>query len=157
MQYGHNDLAAGRTAAQVEADLITTARHGKIRGAKVWITTQTPASSSTDSFATTVNQTSASINAELQTLNAWLRDGCPISSTTLAPVATGTSSGVLRTGSAGHPVVGVFDTGAAVESSSASGKWAVNGSANYATADGTHPSAAGHALMAAALNTALLT
>lgn len=146
IQYGHNDMAAGRTAVQIRADLMTIARQGKTRGARIWLTTQTPASSSTDSWATLVNQTTSAINSEKQALNAWLRDGCPIGSGTLAPVNTGTSSGVLRAGAAGHPVSGVLDTGAAVESSPASGRWVVG-----TTSDGTHPNAAGHALMAAAL------
>lgn len=152
VQYGHNDMAAGRTATQIRADLMTIARQGKTRGAKIWLTTQTPASTSTDGWATLVNQTTSVVNQEKQALNAWLRDGCPIDSGTLAPVNTGTSSGVLRAGVAGHPVSGVLDTGAAVESSAASGMWVVG-----TTSDGTHPNAAGHALMAAALSPILPT
>lgn len=149
IQYGHNDMAQGRNATQIRADLMTAARHGKTRGAKVWFTTQTPSTSSTDGFATLVNQTLGGATPEKQALNAWLRDGCPIDAGTLAPVNTGTSSGVLRAGAAGHPVSGVFDTGAVVDSA---GKWVVN-----TTSDGTHPNAAGHALMAAALPVGLLT
>lgn len=59
-------------------------------------------------------------------------------------------SGVILSGSANHPLEGYFDTADAVESARNSGKWVVS-----TTGDGVHPNAAGHTLMAAAINTNL--
>ncbi len=76
------------------------------------------------------------------------RDGLPLDTSTLAPVAAGTSP-ALRSGQAGHPIAAWIDTAATVESSLNSGKWRVDLGA--LTTDGAHPNATGHGLVAAAL------
>lgn len=79
LQHGVNDLRLGRTVAQIEADLQTIAATASITGKRIWKTTITPRSTSTDSWATTTNQspqidgTMASLNA----LNADIRAGLP--------------------------------------------------------------------------------
>jgi lysophospholipase L1-like esterase len=77
LQHGVNDLRLGRTRAQIEADLQTIYGTASITGKRVWKTTITPRSTSTDSWATTVNQT-AQIDgnmADLNPLNADIRAG----------------------------------------------------------------------------------
>ena len=68
--------------------------------------TMTPGHS-TDSWATVGNQTQRS--DDLPRRSEQLdRDGAPIDATSLAPVAVGTSSSVLRMGATGHPCAGYF-------------------------------------------------
>jgi lysophospholipase L1-like esterase len=77
LQHGVNDLRLGRTRAQIEADLQTIAATASITGKRIWKTTITPRSTSTDSWATTVNQTAAIDGnmADLNPLNADIRAG----------------------------------------------------------------------------------
>lgn len=72
--YGHNDLYAGtRTPEQVQADLQTIYDTVKSLGiARVWGATVTPYSSSSDSWATTGNQTAQEL-ADRTALNTWIR------------------------------------------------------------------------------------
>jgi hypothetical protein len=160
-----------RTAAQLEGDWLTIANMHARGGVNWYQCTLTPYSSSTDSWATTANQTNAATAARV-TANDWLRDGCPIDATTKAAVATGSTGAVLRTkyiswnGSAfvttgirmpGHPIAGAFEIADLVESARNSGLWKVDGTAfKYVNNDtfGIHPSAFGHAAMAAGINTA---
>jgi hypothetical protein len=95
------------------------------------------------------------------TINAWLRDGAPIDSTTLLPVAVGTSSGTaLRaayystngtlitaaSGSALHPCLGgIIELANILESAPNSGFW-TNQAGVALTGDGTHPTQLGHYL-----------
>lgn len=60
-------------------------------------------------------------------------------------------AGVLHAGTAPHPHAGYLEVADKVESARDSGLWVVNGSANYATADGIHPTAASYTLMSAAI------
>jgi len=115
-------------------------------GMKVWAVTGIP---STDAGNAVANST-----AIRDPFNAWVRDGAPLNPTTFAAVATGTagSSTVVRFGQSGHPAVGFFDTAAAAEATPITGLW----KAGYTT-DGIHPTDAGHAAMAAAINAAVFT
>lgn len=77
LQHGVNDLRLGRTRAQIETDLQTIAGTASITGKRIWKTTITPRSTSTDSWATTANQ-SPQIDgnmADLNPLNADIRAG----------------------------------------------------------------------------------
>jgi lysophospholipase L1-like esterase len=77
LQHGVNDLRLSRTRAQIEADLATIAATASITGKRIWKTTITPRSTSTDSWATTANQT-AQVDgnmADLNPLNADIRAG----------------------------------------------------------------------------------
>lgn len=151
---GSNDIYnVGRTAVQTQTDLVNGVYIPLWRAGKTVVAcTLKPRNTSTDSWATLANQTVAAQEPIRLAFNAWIRDGLPIDSTTLQPVATGTV-GALRSGQAGHPVSRWIDTASFVESSPNSGKWIVNGSANYATADGMHPTPAGAQILSAALIT----
>jgi hypothetical protein len=125
IEYVSNDInILARNASDVEPlnVLIATAvrRHGISR---VYLTTNTPFTSSTDGWATTTNQTPMSSLAQRILYNTWVRAGAPIDPTTLVPVAVGTS-GALVAGNVGHPITGIIDIAAPVESSLNSGLWA---------------------------------
>lgn len=152
-QYGFNDMGTlgNQTAAATEARLVLAWLRLGSRGAKVFQTTITPNSTSTDSWATTGNQTTTAWNSERIALNDWLRAGAPINSTTRAPVAIGTG-GALLAGSIGHPLTGYFEAADIAESARNSGIW----KAGY-TADGTHPSTTGATAMSAAITIPNLT
>lgn len=110
-----NDLVAGTTFANFQAQKI--AFWTKLRGLgvkEIWITTCTPVTTSTDSWATVGNQTVTAANTAIQLYNTWVR--------TLSNVTP-------------YGVTAVLDVCASVESSAGSGKWLV-----AATYDGTHPS-----------------
>ena len=112
---GINDLNSfGRTAAQLVADIATFAA---LFPNPLYCTTLPPVSTSVDSWATVVNQTTAASNANRVTYNNLLR--------------TGNVAGV-------HGYIEIAD---AVESSRDSGKWnaVTGGTAPSAyTADGLH-------------------
>jgi lysophospholipase L1-like esterase len=149
-QYGTNDVYGhALSAAACQAGLAKTWLICARRGLKVYQTTITPQTSSTDSWATTGNQTALSGNANRVTVNTWIRAGGPLDSTTLAPAAIGAANSIVA-GQTGHPLLGYFETADTVETARNSGIWLVG-----KTADGVHPTTAGHVLMAAAINTAL--
>lgn len=121
--YGRNDLTGGRTAAQIQADLLTQAYRNVARGLiGTVVATLTPYTTSTDRWTTTTNQTVA--NSGINTIriahNAWVRGGCPIVNG--AAVAVGTS-GALLAGQAGHPILGYLEIADVVESARDSGLW----------------------------------
>jgi lysophospholipase L1-like esterase len=119
--------------------------------AKVIACTLLPRSTSTDNWETIGNQTAqagwgtGSVAAQY---NAWLRAGAPILNG--APVAVGTT-GAISAGTSGHPLTSVCDWCAPLENVQGSGIWNVNGTANYLTVDGTHPTDAAAQLMGALL------
>lgn len=94
---------------------------------EIWATTLTPNTTSTDSWATTTNQTPTAANAVVQAYNADLRAG-------MFAV-----NGVAR----------VLDLGTTAESTVGSGIWPAN-----STGDGLHPTQAQTATMAAAIASA---
>lgn len=119
------------------------------QGVKCAQTTLVPKTVSTDGFTTVEGQSVATDGTEAIRLsfNAWVRDKCPMSAG--EPVAPGTS-GALRAGESGHPLVGVIDTDAACRAFKANGDqvWDVDPGGVRLVVDGTHPAAAGHARMA---------
>lgn len=136
--YGTNDMAgAGRTAAQVLADLQTL--WGQVRGAgssirhleTVLIFPRCTAT--TDSWATTAGQT---VVTGFETGGA-KRD----------PVNAGLISGVGSNGLDNY-----IDLNGAAADTVALDRWAVNGTANYGTSDGVHPSPAISVLAGALFN-----
>lgn len=164
--FGTNDLSDGRTVAQVRADNITTWRMLAARGVTTYRTTITPVTSSTDTWATSGNQTIGARNPNRILLNTWYRDGAPVDVSTFTAAAVGATGATIAraavydatgaivaasSGASGHPLAGVFETADTVETARDSGLWKSPG---Y-TADGLHPSGAGHAAMAAAINTSL--
>lgn len=131
-QYGAND-ARGRVSVAYWQEAVQHAAAAiQAAGKRFYLTTVTPYSASSDVWATLVNQTDPDPG-----FNPWLR---------LAQ---------MRTYAAGPPanVDGCFDSGGAVLDGD---KWIVNGSPGYACSDGIHPTAAGHDLMSAAIDTVAL-
>lgn len=118
----------------------------------VWQTTLTPQTNSTDGWATTGGQTIMDSTKETRRVafNTWLRDGAPINASLAPQVPGSTGAAVLRMGSTGHPLKGVFEAADLAETARNSGIW----KSGY-TADGTHPSTAGHAALAASINPAV--
>lgn len=119
IEFGVNDLIGGaRTPAQLSADMTTLAGQftaGSVGGVgKVWQTTITPDTTSTDSFVTTVNQTGVAGNSNIPIYND-----------------------LVRAGISGYS--GYFDIANALMSGVDSGLWAVNGFASFCTIVGLHP------------------
>lgn len=115
-QLGINDLLNGNSAAQIEANLAVL---WAMFGTKpVFQTTITPSTTSTDNWATTVNQTPASYSAARLALNTFLR-------------------------TVPSPLTGIFDVCSTFESALNSGLWAAP---NW-TVDGIHPTTTGYELI----------
>jgi lysophospholipase L1-like esterase len=125
VELGTNDVMQNhRTAAQVEADLTTLyARLASLGIRRIYQTTITPRTTSTDSWATTTNQTTSNSTDESnrRSINAW-----------------------IRANTAG--IAGYFEVTDIVETARDSGIWKAG-----TTADGIHPNDAMHASMAAAI------
>lgn len=126
-EYGSNDLYTNSASvATVQGLLQTIWGYMTALGPekKVYQTTITPRTTSSDSWATTENQAqvSGTINGRRTTLNDWIR-GVP---------------------SGAH---GYFDIADALETSRNSGIWKVTGVANAYTADGIHPNTTGSILI----------
>jgi hypothetical protein len=129
-----NDLSAGRTVAQLLADLQTV--YGIIAGllpnARIVQTATTYVASSSDSFMTTGNQTPATFFGNSASRRGTFNDT------------------YVRTAHSALGTVGFVDPNPALESGYVEGSagtetsiWAVNGTANYLTTDGTHPDSNG--------------
>lgn len=138
--YGTNDFGtSGRTAAQVYADrqTIWTRFKSRAQGAKriaalpILIRTN-----STDSFATTANQTP--------------RTGFENGGTFKEPMNANLAAAVT----AGY-IEEVIDINPTAADSVATDEWKVTGAANYATSDGTHPSPAMSELIAVPVSSAV--
>lgn len=163
--YGINDLAASKTAAQIEAGQAVIWGVLYNRGITAYQTTLMPQTTSTDSWATTGNQTVKSWESSRVAINTWLRAGAPLDPNALTPVAVGTSGAVtapvydgtgalVSAGSGTHYLAGVLEFADTVESARDSGLWKVTGSAYGYTCDGIHPSGqttTGYASMTAAI------
>lgn len=118
-EYGNNDVwTISASVAAVQSTLQTIWSYMTDLGPekKAYQTTITTRTTSTDNWATTTNQTTASSANEGRrlTLNAWLR--------------------ALPTG-----LNGCFDITTVLETGLGTGLWIVNGAANAYTSDGTHP------------------
>jgi len=130
---GTNDLLAGRTAAQIEADLTTLWKALKARGLKVYHVLLFPRTTSTDVWATPGNQAFMSGYAPGSTrdqVNTWAK----------------AQVGIL--------IDGYFDPAPYIEDAANPGKWASPASAasQYVpsaalTTDGTHPNTPGSAAL----------
>lgn len=120
---GSNDINGGQTAAQVIANIQAIAALAR-PGQKVYVCTILPRSTSSDSWATLVNQTvNASFNPVKNTFN-----------TAALAVISGTT--------------GAYDIASALESSVGSGKWIAATPQN--TIEGVHPTPVGYLLLASA-------
>lgn len=123
-EYGRNDITAGRTLAQVQGDLLWLWRLGAGRGRRVYQTTITPKSTSSNGWVDLAGQTVAAGSGESVRVafNAWLRAGAPIISASGGPAAVG-AAGALLAGQPGHPLTGYLEIADAVESFRDSGLW----------------------------------
>ena len=152
---GVNDIGAGRSLEQIKADMIelwSKARDHISAGGRLFQTTITPSTTSTDSFATLANQAPANNfstagNGTREQLNDWLRDGAPLQGAAAAEIGTAEA---LRAGDGTHPLHAILDMADAVESARNSGKWRVDGTAFKWTIDGIHPSNYAHVQAATA-------
>lgn len=121
-EYGNNDIyTLGATGAAALTDLqaIWSAAHSA--GAKVYQTTITARATSTDGWTTVNNQTVTNGNANRITLNSSIRS------------------------STDHD--GYLEVADVYETARDAGTWKPGQTANYFTADGTHPTAKGYALV----------
>jgi lysophospholipase L1-like esterase len=158
VMYGTNDIGFNPsiTLATLQATMLKVWWACNGYGAGVIGCTLLPRSTSTNSFTTVPGQTPVTgwgTGSTAALFNAWMRGGAPINSSG-APVAVGTP-GAIVAGQAGHPLAAVCNWTAPVEAGQDSGLWIANGTANYATGDGTHPSDAAAQLMGAVLATYL--
>lgn len=144
---GINDIKGGGTLATVQANMLTAWAALGANGAKVWQTTITPYTTSTDNWATVGNQTVSAYETVRVGINNWIRDGAPIS----AGVAVAVGAAGTRAGAAGHPLTGYFETADAVETARNSGKWKV-GMVYLTDTLGLHPNSAGNAALAAPID-----
>jgi len=123
LNYGINDITAGRSLATIQAALQSC---WALFNIPVSHQTVLPKTTSTDSWATVANQTVDTANSVRTGLNDWLR-GRPT------------------------PLSAVFDVTAILESAPNSGKWnamdGVPASQNVTTLDGLHPSPYGYKLI----------
>ena len=123
---GINDFTAAKTSAQVLTYLNTFC--DSLPGKSIFACTVSPKSASTDSWATTVNQTAdATSNANRIAFNDILRTNPP------------------------PKISATFDVADQTESSRNSGLWRVNGSANGYTLDGLHGNSTANAAVEASL------
>jgi lysophospholipase L1-like esterase len=154
---GINDLSGVITLAALQVLGIAAWFDFARYSARVWQTTITPHTSSSDTWATAANQTPFTNNAIRIAYNDWIRDGAPMLNG--VAVAAGSSApGTIRAGAAGHPLAGYFEVADAVEVDSAGtltrngGRWKV-GSVYTTDAQGIHPNSTGAAAMAPAIDT----
>jgi lysophospholipase L1-like esterase len=142
-EQGRNDVNNVNTVASLMAIYLGLWGALGAYGAKVYQTTITPSSDTTDAYATLAGQTvrtAQSQDTKRTTLNDWFRDGAPMLAGVAAPGTTDPAA--KRAGAAGHPLTGYIEVADTVESARNSGKWAVD--AGALTADGTHPNTTGH-------------
>lgn len=139
--YGRNDMTA--TLADLKATFIGLWGLAAADGRKLWQTTVTPSSTSTDNWATVASQTTNGNNDTRTAFNDWIRDGAPILNGVGA--ATGTiDPAAIRAGATGHSLKGYIEVADTVESARNSGLWKAG-----TTDDGIHPTPAGHLNMMA--------
>ncbi len=132
-EYGVNDFYAGRTLVQMQTDLTSIWNTLILRGMKVYQSTITPRTTSSDNWATTANQTVTANESVRVALNNWIRSNP-------------------------SPLTNYFETADVCETTRDSGKWKNDGATAFLnTIDGIHPSTAMHILMAAAVNTGMFT
>jgi lysophospholipase L1-like esterase len=117
---GINDITGGQNLAAMQARMQTVwamlAAHGVT---DIFQTTITPVTTSTDAWATVVNQTATATNGVRVSVNDWLRS---------KPAG----------------ITGILEVADLAETARNSGIW----KAGF-TADGTHPNVTGHAALAA--------
>lgn len=148
-EYGVNDVVTF-TLSSLKTNAIAYWTYLKNKSVKLYQTTLTPYSTSTDSWTTTTNQSVKSFEAVRTGFNDWVRDGAPITSGVGAAPAT-FANNTIRAGDPSHPLMGYIEIADSVETVRNSGIW----QANY-TPDGLHPNPAANIVIAASMNRASL-
>lgn len=154
-EMGINDIKGGASLATIQANAISYWNAFAAYGCRVWKTTITPYTSSTNSWADGAGQTPSAYESVRVAFNTWIRAGAPIVSGSAVAVGT---NGALLAGQAGHPLSGYFEAANTVECNAAGvltqdgGRW-LPGSVYLTDGLGLHPSSAGAASMAGAINT----
>lgn len=161
-EYGRNDISGGASLATLQGYLLTAWGFGSKRGLRVFQTTITPRTTSTDGWLTPAGQTATGNESVRVALNAWLRAGAPIVNGSAVAVGT---AGALVAGQAGHPLYRVLEVTDAVETARDSGIWkgalnqrtvadgaatATQGSVSSATANFTNADVGRHVILAGA-------
>lgn len=147
--YGTNDLVGnGRTAAQVQADMVTIWKALDALGIYVCQATVPPRSTGAWTLVDGSDQTASGAAGStdpvrLAAVNGWLRAGAPLDPVALTPVAVGTAGAVLI-GSSAHPCNQIFDFNSYCDLGVDTAKWKADGTAGRYTTDGTHPRPAMH-------------
>jgi hypothetical protein len=126
---GLNDVFNSATLAQLKTDKIAEWLLEAQRCDRVWQTTWTPNTTSSDDWTTTAGQTVAASEAVRTGFNDWVRDGAPLNYPALTGAATGVApgAGIVRAGMSGHPLYDFLEVADCVESARNSGKWRVDG------------------------------
>jgi hypothetical protein len=156
--YGGKELDSYDTLATIQASRMTVWQLCRQRNLIVYADTVPPYTNSSDGWTTTANQTHGwpdGSEAVRVQLNQWLRAGAPI----LAGVAvTPGTSGALVAGEEGHPLAGVIDDAARIETQTYhygqgtdSGIWQVGSGGVALTNNGWSPNSAGCPLAALAV------
>lgn len=130
VNYGTNDIAASATLVQIQGYLTEIWAQLKARNLKVYQALILPRTTSTDGWATAVNQTPATgfaKNGIRDQLNLWIRS----------------QVGIL--------IDGIIDLNVIAEDTTLGNRWVANGVASSITADGVHPNIAGAATLAPAV------
>jgi lysophospholipase L1-like esterase len=128
MNHGTNDIVElGMTLETMQTRYLTAWAMLKARNVQVYQCLIMPRTASTDSWATAANQT-------------------PITNFEDGGVRTQVNDWIKT--QVGVTIDGYIDPNSAVEDPDNPGKWITNGSPNYPTADGVHPTSAIHALAA---------
>lgn len=124
LQMGSNDFTDGVTYSQVITNYQKIFTWLRLRGVKrIILHTILPrTTASSDSYTTTTGQTTVSWEAQRVAMNTAIRAGI-------------------------EGADGYVELADVVESSRDSGKWAVNGTNNWMTTDGSHPSPTAYALL----------
>jgi lysophospholipase L1-like esterase len=128
VEHGINDVnyQKPRTFEQIKTNLLNIYTALAQRGIKVYATTLTPVTTSTDNWATEQNQSVKSNEAARVAVNEWIR-------------------------TTPYPLSGYFETADTVETHRNSGIWK-KGTVNVADGLGIHPSPQGHLNMASAID-----
>jgi lysophospholipase L1-like esterase len=119
-EFGRNDISGGKTLAVIQAALITIWQLRSRQSTRVFQTTITPLTTSTDGWWTTTSQTSSGNDSVRVALNGWIRAGAPMSAGIAVAVGTG---GALLAGQVGHPLYSYIEATDSVETARDSGIW----------------------------------
>lgn len=123
VEYGRNDVTGVGVLSTIQANLVSLWTSLAVsRNMRVFQTTITPKTATTDGFLTPGGQTPQSNETVRVALNNWLRDGAPLRAGDLLPLDKQTIP-ALRAGDPGHPLYGIFEAADIVETSRNSGLW----------------------------------